>query len=243
MAVMYLGRLCEIAPSDVLYQAPAHHYTAALLASAVEPDPESARTSVPLSGEPPSPINPPSGCRFRPPTACPVSRGEVEPWLSVKPVTALITAEKFGGAAHGVDVCCGLVHEARQPGDEEEAAHGECDERGPGRILGPSPPAVAHDGDHEPDADHGHQVERPVLGVEQCRRHNGHGGQVARLRRLERPLQRQEAEAGQQNDEGVHARLGAVVHGEGCAGHAAPGSSRRRPGHRSAGRTARPPAR
>ena len=69
VAVMYLGRLCEIAPSDTLYEAPAHHYTAALLASAVEPDPESARTSVPMSGEPPSPIHPPSGCRFR--TRCP----------------------------------------------------------------------------------------------------------------------------------------------------------------------------
>jgi peptide/nickel transport system ATP-binding protein len=69
VAVMYLGRLCEIAPSDILYEAPAHHYTAALLASAVEPDPELARTSVPLTGEPPSPINPPSGCRFR--TRCP----------------------------------------------------------------------------------------------------------------------------------------------------------------------------
>ena len=69
VAVMYLGRLCEIAPSDILYQAPAHHYTAALLASAVEPDPESARNSVALTGEPPSPINPPSGCRFR--TRCP----------------------------------------------------------------------------------------------------------------------------------------------------------------------------
>jgi peptide/nickel transport system ATP-binding protein len=71
VAVMYLGRLCEIAPSDVLYQAPAHHYTAALLASAVEPDPEMTRTSVALTGEPPSPINPPSGCRFR--TRCPRS--------------------------------------------------------------------------------------------------------------------------------------------------------------------------
>jgi peptide/nickel transport system ATP-binding protein len=69
VAVMYLGRLCEIAPSDVLYEAPAHHYTAALLASAVEPDPEAERTSAGLSGEPPSPINPPSGCRFR--TRCP----------------------------------------------------------------------------------------------------------------------------------------------------------------------------
>ena len=69
VAVMYLGRLCEIAPSDVLYEAPAHHYTAALLSSAVEPDPETTRTSVALAGEPPRPINPPSGCRFR--TRCP----------------------------------------------------------------------------------------------------------------------------------------------------------------------------
>jgi len=69
VAVMYLGRLCEIAPSDILYETPAHHYTAALLASAVEPDPEAPRAAVPLVGEPPSPINPPSGCRFR--TRCP----------------------------------------------------------------------------------------------------------------------------------------------------------------------------
>jgi len=69
VAVMYLGRLCEIAPSDTLYEAPAHHYTAALLSSAVEPDPSVIRTPVILAGEPPSPINPPSGCRFR--TRCP----------------------------------------------------------------------------------------------------------------------------------------------------------------------------
>jgi peptide/nickel transport system ATP-binding protein len=69
VAVMYLGRLCEIAPSDLLYEAPAHHYTAALLSSAVEPNPEATRTPIILAGEPPSPINPPSGCRFR--TRCP----------------------------------------------------------------------------------------------------------------------------------------------------------------------------
>jgi peptide/nickel transport system ATP-binding protein len=71
VAVMYLGRLCEVAPSDTLYEAPAHHYTQALLSSAVEPDPEVTRTPVILAGEPPSPINPPSGCRFR--TRCPRS--------------------------------------------------------------------------------------------------------------------------------------------------------------------------
>jgi len=69
VAVMYLGKFCELAPSDVLYRAPAHHYTAALLASVLEPDPAAPRQQAPVSGEPPSPINPPSGCRFR--TRCP----------------------------------------------------------------------------------------------------------------------------------------------------------------------------
>lgn len=69
VAVMYLGKMCEIAPADTLYQAPAHHYTKALLGSVLEPDPSTAKASVPLEGEPPSPLNPPSGCRFR--TRCP----------------------------------------------------------------------------------------------------------------------------------------------------------------------------
>jgi peptide/nickel transport system ATP-binding protein len=69
VAVMYLGRLCEVAGADELYRAPKHHYTNALLASAIEPDPNATQTHAPLQGEPPSPLNPPSGCRFR--TRCP----------------------------------------------------------------------------------------------------------------------------------------------------------------------------
>jgi peptide/nickel transport system ATP-binding protein len=68
VAVMYLGRLCEVAPAETLYLAPAHHYSAALLQAATEPDPAAPRP-VPLPGEPPSLVAPPSGCRFR--TRCP----------------------------------------------------------------------------------------------------------------------------------------------------------------------------
>jgi oligopeptide/dipeptide ABC transporter ATP-binding protein len=66
VAVMYLGKLCEVAPPEVLYHRPEHPYTEALLSSIPEPNPGAARDSVAaLSGDLPSPVNPPSGCRFR----------------------------------------------------------------------------------------------------------------------------------------------------------------------------------
>lgn len=67
VAVMYLGRLCEMAPGAKLYAAPAHPYTRALLAAVPRPDPRHppAETGM-LPGELPSAIDPPSGCRFRP---------------------------------------------------------------------------------------------------------------------------------------------------------------------------------
>ncbi len=65
VAVMYLGRIVEIAASHTLYTNPRHPYTRSLLASVPVPDPTQRRTRAPLTGDPPSPIDIPSGCRFR----------------------------------------------------------------------------------------------------------------------------------------------------------------------------------
>jgi peptide/nickel transport system ATP-binding protein len=82
VAVMYLGKLVEVAGSDDLYRSAAHPYTEALLASIPEPDPDQRGEHKALSGELPSPLNPPSGCRFR--TRCPYAQdlcAEQEPPL------------------------------------------------------------------------------------------------------------------------------------------------------------------
>jgi peptide/nickel transport system ATP-binding protein len=66
VAVMYLGKMCEVARPDDLYHHPEHPYSEALLTAIPEPDPGATRNGVnPLAGDLPSPIDPPSGCRFR----------------------------------------------------------------------------------------------------------------------------------------------------------------------------------
>lgn len=69
VVVLYLGRVMEIAPTEALFTSPAHPYTRALLSAAPIPDPAQAAPRVDLHGDPPSPLNPPSGCVFR--TRCP----------------------------------------------------------------------------------------------------------------------------------------------------------------------------
>ncbi len=84
VAVMYLGKLMEVSPAEELYTKPIHPYTGALLAAIPIPDPEEnrRRERVVVSGEPPNPIDPPSGCVFHPrcPRATDICR-EVEPPL------------------------------------------------------------------------------------------------------------------------------------------------------------------
>ena len=96
--VMYLGKVVELGPVDDVYHRPRHPYTRALLASRPSMDPDKRLERSPLAGDPPNPINPPSGCRFR--TRCAFAESvceRVEPVLSVQDTGP----GAFGGVPHG----------------------------------------------------------------------------------------------------------------------------------------------
>ena len=99
--VMYLGKVAEVGPSEPIFADPGHPYTSALLSSMPSMDPDNLTMEAPLTGDPPNPINPPSGCRFHPrckfvSTLC----SHVEPSLHAKGMDHL-------AACHLVDPASG----------------------------------------------------------------------------------------------------------------------------------------
>jgi peptide/nickel transport system ATP-binding protein len=102
IAVMYLGKLCEIANTEQLFREPAHPYTRVLLAAIPIPDPDAPLAETVPVGEPPSPISPPSGCRFR--TRCPRAADRC---AAEEPVMRRIGEGHF--------VACHFPHDGLQP--------------------------------------------------------------------------------------------------------------------------------
>ena len=102
VAIMYLGEIVEYAEGDELFQEPLHPYTRALMSAAMPADPESPMEEIVLVGEMPSPLNPPSGCRFHP--RCPAA---MDICRTVAP------AVRRMGANHTVS--CHLYDEDGQP--------------------------------------------------------------------------------------------------------------------------------
>jgi oligopeptide/dipeptide ABC transporter ATP-binding protein len=114
VAVMYLGKIVELASTDELFAAPKHPYTQALLSAAAVPDPElqRSRTRVVLEGDIPSPIEPPSGCRFR--TRCPLEPRSAPASHETEPPLLDV-----GG---GHKVACHLVAAGESPSVADTAA-------------------------------------------------------------------------------------------------------------------------
>jgi oligopeptide transport system ATP-binding protein len=117
IAVMYLGQIVELADADDLYEAPKHPYTQALISAIPIPDPEieAKRTRIVLDGDVPSPVDPPSGCRFH--TRCPALKAHPELRERCTTETPVLRDVENGS---GHQVACHLYDE--QPGAEQDDA-------------------------------------------------------------------------------------------------------------------------
>jgi oligopeptide/dipeptide ABC transporter ATP-binding protein len=151
---MYLGKVMELSPAAELYSKPIHPYTQALLAAIPIPDPREnrARERQVIAGEPPNPIDPPSGCRFH--TRCPLATGvcvEVEPPLAEYPGGHLaachhpqnVPAAEISAATRSAlsplsagPLMPGAREEAPAPSMESQAAAGPA---GTAQAPGPQP--------------------------------------------------------------------------------------------------------
>jgi len=90
VAVMYMGKMCEVGPSELIVSRPAHPYTKALIEAVPVPDPDAVTRSSARLGEPPSPINPPNGCRFS--SRCPKAQDKC---LEEEPIVRMIGPDHF----------------------------------------------------------------------------------------------------------------------------------------------------
>ncbi|MFZ0091865.1 MAG: oligopeptide/dipeptide ABC transporter ATP-binding protein [Solirubrobacteraceae bacterium] len=142
IVVMYLGKLMEISPAEELYFKPIHPYTSALLGAIPIPDPKlnRARERVVVSGEPPNPINPPSGCRFH--TRCPWA---TEICSAVEPQLTEYAGGHLAACHHPQNVAADEIAAATRSeqspvsaGSEQPEAHWEDDTAG---ARAPAEPA------------------------------------------------------------------------------------------------------
>ena len=126
--VMYLGKVAEVGPAELLFDDPAHPYTRALLSSMPSMDPDHRTEEVPLAGDPPNPIDPPSGCRFHPrcPQAAPVCAQtvpqRVTPGAPTLPEGALAAMGRPGGGGMAQRSVACLIHQAGSGHPQASAA-------------------------------------------------------------------------------------------------------------------------